>query len=70
MEPAWDRGLGRRAQVGGGLAAFIGVLLLLFTPSVPPGAPLELHKMALTFIVIGVVAVAAGTFGTRWYYLG
>jgi hypothetical protein len=61
--------LGRRAQVGGGLAAFIGVLLLLFTPSVPPGAPLELHKMALTFIVIGVVAVAVGTLA-RWYYLG
>jgi hypothetical protein len=64
---ARDR-LGRKPQVGGGLAVFIGVLQLLFFPSVPPGAPLNLHQMAIIFILIGVLLIAVGTFA-RWYYL-
>ena len=63
-----DRGLGRRSQVGGGLAAFIGVLLLLFTPAAPPGTPVDLHKLAMAFLVVGVLGVAVGTWA-RWYYL-
>ena len=38
-EPELDRSLGRRSQIGGGLAAFIGVLLLVFTPAAPLGTP-------------------------------
>jgi hypothetical protein len=44
------------------------VLLLLFFPSVPPGAPLNLHQMAIIFILIGVPLIGVGTFA-RWYYL-
>jgi uncharacterized membrane protein YczE len=64
---AKDR-LGRKPQVGGGLAVFIGVLLLLFFPSVPLGAPLNLHQMAIIFILIGASLIAVGTFA-RLYYL-
>ena len=60
---------GRKAQVGGGLAVFLGVLLLVFFPSVPPGSGLDLHQMARVFLVIGVLLFAAGSF-IRWYDLG
>jgi hypothetical protein len=60
--------LGRKPQVGGGLAVFVGVLLLVFFPAVPPGAALDLHQMAKLFIVIGVLLIAGGTFA-RWFYL-
>jgi hypothetical protein len=60
--------LGRRSQVGGALAAFVGVLLLLAAPAAPPGAPIDVHKMAMVFIAIGSFAAAVGTFA-RWYYL-
>jgi hypothetical protein len=60
--------LGRRSQVGGGVAMFLGVLLLLATPASPPGAPVNVHQMAALFIVIGVFGFAAGTLA-RWYYL-
>ena len=58
--------LGRRAQVGGGVAVFLGVLLLV---AAGPGAggPVDLHKMAVLFVVIGAVLFLAGTFA-RWYY--
>jgi hypothetical protein len=58
----------RRSQIGGGLAAFLGVLLLLGTAAATPGAVLSVHQMAAVFIVIGVVLIAAGSFA-RWYYL-
>ena len=60
--------LGRKAQVGGLLAAFIGVLLLVGTPRAAPGAPVDVQKMALLFIAIGIFLAAAGSFA-RWYYL-
>lgn len=60
--------LGRKLQVGGGLAVFLGVLLLLFSPSVPSGALLNLHQMATIFIIIGVLLIVVGTFA-RWHYL-
>lgn len=58
---------GRRAQVGGGIAVFLGVLLLLFFPSVRPGAALDLHGMAKIFLVVGALLFTVGTFA-RWYY--
>jgi hypothetical protein len=58
---------GRRAQVGGGIAVFLGVLLLLFLPSGRPGAALDLQGMARIFVVIGVLLFAVGTWA-RWYY--
>jgi hypothetical protein len=60
--------LGRKAQVGGGLAAFIGVLLLVGTPRAAPGVPVDVHQMALLFIAFGIFLAAAGSFA-RWYYL-
>ena len=60
--------LGRRSQVGGGLAALIGILWLVFVPSAPPGAPVDLHRGGLAFLVVGIFGLAAGTLG-RWYYL-
>jgi len=67
LRPAAAR-LGRKAQVGGGLAAFVGILLLVVTPSAPPGAPVRIQQMAETFIAIGVALAAVGTFA-RWYYM-
>jgi hypothetical protein len=60
--------LGRKAQVGGLLATFIGVLLLVGTPRAAPGAGVDVHQMALIFIAIGIFLAAAGSFA-RWYYL-
>ena len=60
--------LGRRTQIGGGLGAFLGMLLLVATPPAPPGAPMDVHQMAMAFIVVGVFLAAVGTFA-RWYYL-
>jgi hypothetical protein len=61
--------LGRRSQVGGGIAAFIGLLLHVATPPAPPGAVVNVHQMAMIFIVVGVLLAAVGTLA-RWYYLG
>jgi hypothetical protein len=60
--------IGRRAQVGGGLAIFLGVLLFVGTPPAVPGAAINVRQMDLVFIVIGGLGVAGGTF-VRWYYL-
>ena len=59
--------LGRNSQVGGGLAVFIGILLLVFVPPAPHGMP-DLHRMATVFIAIGTFLIAVGTFA-RWYFL-
>lgn len=59
--------LGRKQQVGGALAAFIGLLLFFAAGHAPPGL-VDLHKLALLFIVVGILGLAAGTFA-RWYYL-
>lgn len=56
---------GMKAQIGGGLAIVIGVLLLVFFPIVPPGPGLDLHQMARVFIGIGIVLLAAGTLARR-----
>ncbi len=61
--------LGRRSKVGGGIAVFIGLLLLAATPPAPPAAPLNIHQMATAFIAVGLFGIAAGTLA-RWYYLG
>jgi hypothetical protein len=53
--------VGRKAQVGGALAAFIGVLLLLFGPSATPRVPLNPHQMAYVFIGLGIFLVLVGT---------
>ena len=60
--------LGRKPQVGGALAMFIGALLFLFTAPAAPGALAGLHKLAAIFIVIGACLFAIGTLA-RWYYL-
>src|ERR1700722_9973377 len=60
--------LGRKAQIGGSLAAFIGILLIVATRSAPANAPIDVHRMAATFIAIGVGLAATGTFA-RWYCL-
>jgi len=59
--------VGMKAQAGGGVAVFMGVLLLVFTPSVPPHPGLDIHQMARVFIGIGIFLLAAGTLA-RWYY--
>jgi hypothetical protein len=60
--------LGRRAQIGGALAIFIGVLLLVFGPGPSPGSPLNLHQMARIFVGIGAFCLAVGTLA-RWLFL-
>jgi hypothetical protein len=53
--------VGRKAQVGGALAVFIGVLLRFFGPSATPGIPLNPHQMAYVFIGLGIFLVLVGT---------
>ncbi|MGA2905109.1 MAG: hypothetical protein ABSD98_14845 [Candidatus Korobacteraceae bacterium] len=69
MEPSdFDRQPGRRAQIGGALAAGIGILLLIFLPAPPPGSPLDVHRIGYAFLVVGIFCIAAGTIG-RWLWL-
>jgi hypothetical protein len=60
--------LGRKTQVGGGLAVLIGVLLFYSLPAAVPGSPLDGHQMARVFIGFGIFLVAAGTIA-RWLFL-
>ena len=60
--------LGRRSQVGGGLAVFIGILWLVFVPPAAPGALVDLRRGGMAFLVVGIFGLAVGTLG-RWYYL-
>jgi hypothetical protein len=60
--------LGRKAQVGGGLAVFIGALLFAFFPAAPSGTVPDLHQMAKLFIGFGGFLLAAGTLA-RWFFL-
>ena len=53
--------VGRKAQAGGGIAVFLGVLLLFSLPHVEPGSPVNLRPMADLFIGIGAVLIAVGT---------
>jgi hypothetical protein len=62
------RRVGRKAQMSGGLALFLGVLLLVSLPPTPPGIPIDLRPIAEIFIAIGALLLAAGTFA-RWYFL-
>ncbi len=59
--------VGRKPQVGGAIAVFLGVLLLTFIPAVPAARP-DIHQMARIFIGIGILLIAVGTF-SRWYFL-
>jgi len=59
---------GRRSQIGGLLAAFIGIVWLIEIPSEPPGAPVDIHKAGWAFLLIGIFGLVAGTVG-RWFYL-
>lgn len=65
-EPGNSRS-GLRAQVGGGISAFLGLLLLLFFPAGGPGAALDLQGMARIFLVVAVLLFEIGTLA-RWYY--
>jgi len=62
------RRLGRKPQVGGALAAFIGLLLWLATPATNPSDPVNLHHLAAIFLVVGIGLFLMGTFA-RWYWL-
>jgi len=59
--------LGRKPQVGGAIAIFLGVLLLAFIPASPAAKP-DIHQMARVFIGIGILLIAVGTL-SRWYFL-
>jgi hypothetical protein len=67
-EPGGGQGYppGMKAQVGGGLAVLLGLLLLVFFPEQPSGATPDLHSMARISIGIGVLLIAAGS-AARWY---
>jgi len=65
---SFDQEPGRRAQIGGGLAAFIGIVWLLFVDSAPPGGPVDIHKAGWAFLVVGIFGLVFGTLG-RWFLL-
>ena len=50
---------GRRAQIGGAISVYIGVLLLLLGPA--PSPPLNPHRLAWLFVGIGLFLIVAGT---------
>jgi hypothetical protein len=54
---------GMKAQVGGGLAIFVGVMLLVFASVRTPGPGLDIHEMAKVFIGFGIFLLLAGTMG-------
>jgi len=58
---------GRKPQVGGALAAFVGVILLFSTPAATSGDPVNLHRLAALFIAIGIGLFLAGTLARRFY---
>jgi hypothetical protein len=53
--------MGRKAQAGGAIAIFIGVLLRFLGPSPTPGIPLDPYKLDYLFIAIGLFLVLSGT---------
>jgi hypothetical protein len=66
MEPEnFDRQPGRRAQIGGALAAGIGILLLIFSPAPPPGSPIDVHRIGWAFLAVGIFGIVAGTIGRK-----
>ena len=65
---AFDQEPGRRAQIGGALAAFIGVVWLVFVPSAPADSPVDIHRAGWAFLVVGIFGLVFGTLG-RWFLL-
>jgi len=62
------RGFGRKPQMGGAIALFLGVLL--FATAAPvTNIGIDVHRLAEGFITIGVFLLLVGTVA-RWYYLG
>jgi hypothetical protein len=57
--------LGKRTQIGGAIAVYIGVLLLLLGPA--PTPPLNPHRLAWLFIAIGLFLFVAGTVARRLF---
>lgn len=57
----FDQEPGRRPQIGGGLAAFIGIVWLVGVKPAPPGALVDAHKIAWAFLVVGILGLVAGT---------
>ncbi len=51
---------GMRSLIGGGLAAGIGIMLLIFIPSPPPGSPVNAHPIGWAFIIVGVFGMVVG----------
>ena len=68
MEPQdFDRQPGRRLQIGGAVAAGIGILLLIFLKAPPPGSPVDVHRIGWAFLVVGIFGIAAGTIGRKLF---
>jgi hypothetical protein len=66
MEPTnFDREPGRRLQIGGALAAGIGILLLIFLHAPPPGPAVDVRRIAWAFLAVGIFGIAAGTIGRK-----
>jgi len=68
MEPQnFDRQPGRRLQVGGALAAGIGIVLLIFLHAPPPGSPVDVHRIGWAFLAVGIFGMVAGTIGRKLF---
>lgn len=61
----FDRQPGRRLQVGGAMAAGIGILLLIFLQAPPPGSPVDVHRIGWAFLVVGILGTGIGTIGRK-----
>ena len=55
------RSIGARAQIGGALAAFIGILLRIFGPGPVAGVPIDPHQYADVIMGMGLCMLAGGT---------
>lgn len=58
---------GGRALTGGQIAAFIGILLLVFGPSPSLGSPVNPHKLAWIFVGVGAFLLAIGIFARLFF---
>jgi len=65
---SFDQEPGRRSQIGGGLAAFIGLVWLVAVPPASAGALVDVHKIGWAFLAVGIFGLVVGTL-FRWFYV-
>lgn len=58
--------VGERAQIGGAICAFIGILLRWLGPHPDPQVPINPHQFAYVILGMGLCMLVGGTLA-RWF---